>query len=249
MSNDNPIKVGGPYVEDENHVPNPTDMVGQFNTEGVGAHGKIEEVSPIFEVDRVKTAQEILAATDPSDDSVNADRVLLPNPVEDNDVARDQIREAAEARVEKGVLIGGPTPAEAEGEKEGDEGEYAAVEQERSNAASNSTGNREAGQHSDAAGAPVATGTSASTSSPTGLGGGEEANAGDTSGDVKAGQESGSDTTSSQTDGGDAKPEPGDADYKYSMSDNKDDLLKSGKGTEDDTKEQILDKIPASRKK
>jgi hypothetical protein len=144
---DSPVQVGGAYQESEDHVPNPTDMVAQFNTSGLGAHGRIEEVSPIFEVDKVKTAQEILAATDPDNDAVGSDRVLLPNPVEDNDVALDQITELAERRVEKGVVIGGPTPAESEAELEGDEGVLAAVEQERSNAAANSTGNRQAGQH------------------------------------------------------------------------------------------------------
>lgn len=181
---DNPIKVGGAYVEDENHVPNPTDMVSQFNTEGVGAHGKIEEVSPIFEVDKVKTAQEILGALDPDNTNVSSDRVLLPNLVDDNDVAREQITEAAKARVEQGVVIGEATPAEREAEKEGEEGEQAAVEQERSNAAANSTGNREAGQHSDAAGSPVATGTSSATTEPTGQGGGTEAKSTSKTGDT-----------------------------------------------------------------
>lgn len=144
---DSPVQVGGAYQESEDHVPNPTDMVAQYNTSGLGAHGKIEEVSPIFEVDKVKTAQEILAATDPDNDAVGSDRVLLPNAVEDNDVALEQITELAERRVEQGVVIGGPTPAESEAELEGDEGTLAAVEQERSNAAANSTGNRDAGQH------------------------------------------------------------------------------------------------------
>ena len=157
---ENPITVGGAYKESDSHVPNPTDMVAQFNTEGVGAHGKIEEVSPIFEVDKVKTAQEIVGALDPDNDAVDSDRVLLPNVEQDNEVAKENLLAVAEKRVEKGVEIGGPTPAEREAALEGEEGEQAAVETERGNAASNSTGNREAGQHTDAAGAPVATGTS-----------------------------------------------------------------------------------------
>jgi hypothetical protein len=122
-------------------------MVKQFNTSGVGAHGKIEEVSPIFEVDKVKTAQEILAATDPDNEHVSSDKVLLPDPLGDNETALKTVKQSAQARVDKGVEIGGPTPAEREAEKSGDEGVLAAVEQERSNAASNSTGNRKAGQH------------------------------------------------------------------------------------------------------
>lgn len=147
MAQDSPVQVGGAYVEDPDFVPNPTDMVAQYNTSGLGAHGKIEEVSPIFEVDKVKTAQEIVAALDPDNDNVDSSRVILPNLTDDNDVAREEILDAAERRLNKGVVIGGPTPAESQGALEGDEGTLAAVETERSNAAANSTGNRDAGQH------------------------------------------------------------------------------------------------------
>lgn len=147
MASESPIKVGGAYQEDEDFVPDPTDMVAQFNTSGLGAHQRIEEVSPIFEVDKVKTAAEIKAALDPDNDAVPASRVILPNLTDDNDVAREEILDAAEARLDKGVVIGGPTPAQREAELEGDEGVLAAVEQERSNVAANSTGNRDAGRH------------------------------------------------------------------------------------------------------
>lgn len=147
---DNPITVGGAYVENKDHVPNPTDMVAQFNTSGTGAHGRIEEVAPVFEVDKVKTAQEIVAALDGDNTAVPSSRVLLPNEVDDNDVAKENLLSVAEARLKEGVVVGGPTPAEREAELEGDEGTEAAVEQERSNAASNSTGNRTAGQHDEA---------------------------------------------------------------------------------------------------
>lgn len=146
---DSPIKVGGAYQESEDHVPNPTDMVAQYNTSGLGAHQRIEEVAPIFEVDKVKTAQEALAALDPKNDAVSSDRVLLPNAVDDNEVAKKNLTEVAKGRVKQGVVVGGPTPAEREAELEGDEGAEAAAEQERSNAAANSTGNRDAGQHGD----------------------------------------------------------------------------------------------------
>lgn len=149
---DNPVKVGGAYVESEDHVPNPTDMVAQYNTSGIGAHQRIEEVSPIFEVDKVKVAQEVLGALDPENDSVKSDRVLLPVPLLDNETAKKELIEAAEARVKQGVVVGGPTPAEREAEFDGDEGVRAAVEQERSNAAANSTGSRTAGQHTGTVG-------------------------------------------------------------------------------------------------
>ena len=40
------------YVENPNHVPNPTDMYGTLETSGTGgaAQGRIEEVTPIFDV-------------------------------------------------------------------------------------------------------------------------------------------------------------------------------------------------------
>lgn len=144
---DSPIKVGGAYVENEDFVPNPTDMRAQFNTSGTGAHGKIEEVAPVFEVDKVKTAQEILAALDDDNEHVDSSRVLLPEGLDDNETAKKRLTQVAEARVKQGVEIGGPTPAQREAELEGDEGTLAAVEQERGNAAANSTGNRNAGQH------------------------------------------------------------------------------------------------------
>jgi hypothetical protein len=100
------VTVGGPYVENEDFVPDPTDQVSRFNTEGVGAHQRIEEVSPIFEVDKVKTAEEILGALDEDNKDVSSDRVLLPESVDDNDTARKTLKKAAEARVKQGVEIG-----------------------------------------------------------------------------------------------------------------------------------------------
>lgn len=144
---DSPIKVGGGYVENEDHTPNPTDMVAQFNTSGTGAHGRIEEVAPIFQVDKVKTAQEVEAALDPKNTNVDASRVILPSNLDDNDAAKKDLLDRAKATIKEGVVIGGPTPAEAEAEKSGEEGEEAAVAQEQGNAASNSTGTRSAGQH------------------------------------------------------------------------------------------------------
>ena len=152
----NPITVGGPYKESDHHVPDPTDIVQQYNTEGVGAHGKIEEVSPIFTVDKVKVAQEIIGALDPKDTSVSSDRVLLPSVETDNKEAEKAILATAKARVKEGVVIGEATPAEAEAALEGTDGVAAAVEQDRSNAASNSTGTRSAGQHDDDETAKVA---------------------------------------------------------------------------------------------
>jgi hypothetical protein len=147
---DSPITVGGGYVENEDHIPNPTDMVAQFNTSGTGAHGRIEEVAPVFQVDKVKTAQEIQAALDPKNTAVSSDRVLLPSTETDNDAAKKDLKARADATVKAGVVVGGPTPAEEEAALDGEEGEAAAVEQERGNSASNSTGTVNSGQHTGA---------------------------------------------------------------------------------------------------
>ena len=114
------VKIGGGYVEDKDHVPNPTDMVSTFNTSGLGAHQRIEEVSPIFEVDKVKTAEQIVAALDPKDTSVSSDRVLLPEATDDNETAKKTLLEAAKERASQDVVVGGPTPAEREAAEETD---------------------------------------------------------------------------------------------------------------------------------
>lgn len=115
---DDAVKVGGPYVEDENFVPNPTDQMKQYNTSGLGAHQRIEEVANIFEVDKVKTAEQIVAALDEDDPSVDASRVVLPSATDDNDAARERVLKAAQARVKQGVVIGEPGPAEREAAEE-----------------------------------------------------------------------------------------------------------------------------------
>ncbi len=113
------ITIDDRYFESEDHVPNPADMNAQYNTSGLGAHQKIEEVSSVFEVDKVKVAEQIVGALNPDDLSVTSDRVLLPSVTTDNEVARDEILGAAEARLRQGVVIGGPTPAERGAEEEG----------------------------------------------------------------------------------------------------------------------------------
>lgn len=119
MSDSGAVTVGGNYVEDEDFVPSPTDMQKQYNTSGLGASGRIEETSAVYAVDKARTAEQILAALDPDDNSVSADKVLLPGDL-DRDEAHDHISEVAQARVDKGVVIGGPTPAQEQAEEEGD---------------------------------------------------------------------------------------------------------------------------------
>lgn len=126
---DDGVKVGGAYVENENHVPNPADMYGTFNTSGVGPSGDLASVSPIFETDKNATAREILNSLDP-ENPTSSDRVIFGTPqavvTSDHDGDRDRLKELAEARVNKEVVVGGPSPIEQEAAKTGDEGTKAA---------------------------------------------------------------------------------------------------------------------------
>lgn len=140
--------VGGGYVESDEFTPNPMDLHGTFNTSGVGAHHDPSTVSPMFEVDRKATAAQIVAALDPEDTSVSADTVLLPEGDKDPEAAKEAIKAQAQALLDEGpVVIGGPTPAEAEAAKEGDEGAAAAAKQE---AKASSETSATTGQHGSA---------------------------------------------------------------------------------------------------
>ncbi len=106
------VTVGGAYQESEDFIPNPADMRKQFNTSGLGASGRIEEVTAVFDVDKVRIGEQIVSALDPDDDTVPSDRVVLPSLETDNEAASKAILATAEKRVEKGVVIGGPSEAE-----------------------------------------------------------------------------------------------------------------------------------------
>lgn len=127
------VVVGGAYVENPDFVPDPADMYGTFNTSGTGAHHDPATVSPIFEVDRNKTAREILNALD-EDNPTPSSRVILPEakPVlaADDEAAKAELKALAEARLEKTVVVGGPSDAEQQAAKSGEEGAEAAAAQE-----------------------------------------------------------------------------------------------------------------------
>lgn len=131
------VEIDDRYKESDEHQPRLTDQTAFLNTTGIGnSDHRIEEISPVFEVDKVKTAEEILGALDPENTKVSSDRVMLPDAdvvVRDDDAA-DQIKKAAEARVERGVVVGGLSPAQEEAAEEGEEGVDQAVEGESQNA-------------------------------------------------------------------------------------------------------------------
>lgn len=142
---ENVVEVGGGYVENEDFVPNLTDIHGTFNTSGVGAHHDPATVSPIFEADRKATAAQVKAALDPEDDSVDRSKVIFSRPqtiaAVDHEAEEESLVKAADATLADGpAVIGGPTPGEKEAAKSGDEGEDAAkTAQEKANAGGGAT--------------------------------------------------------------------------------------------------------------
>lgn len=123
---------GGGYVENPDHVPNPTDAYGTLDTTGTGggAHAKIEEITPIFDVAKSQDLATAARALDPDDPDVHASLVTLPDgqrivPV-DPEAAADRVRAAAEAATAEPVDLSSSrmTPAkEAAAEETGGEPE------------------------------------------------------------------------------------------------------------------------------
>jgi hypothetical protein len=160
-SNEGGVVVGGAYKERDDFVPNPTDMYGTFNTHGVGAHHDPATVSPIFEADRVRAAQGVIDALDP-ENPTPSDRVLFAAPVPvlaaDNEAEKEELLKAAQARVDQGVVIGGPSEAEKKAALSGQEGADAAAAQQHA-AAQESGALAGTGPTADSVGTVDTTGT------------------------------------------------------------------------------------------
>ena len=96
------------YQEDPDFVPNPADYTGTLDTSGTAgaAHGKIEAVTPIFDIAKHQDLQTAAKALDPDDDTVSESSVVLPTPVittqagGDADAARERILAKADASEE-----------------------------------------------------------------------------------------------------------------------------------------------------
>jgi len=101
------------YVENEDFVPNPTDLYGTYNTSGVGASDDPATVSPIFAQDKAASAQRFLDALDP-DNPYPKDRIIFPDPVPvvsaDNDALEAEVKEQAQAAVDAAKEAGTPVP-------------------------------------------------------------------------------------------------------------------------------------------
>ena len=112
-----------PYVEDENFVPEPTAQYGTLDTSGTAgsAHGKIEEVSPVFAVADQQNAVQAAKAIDPKDDSVHPSLVVVPDSDRSRDDAVKAVNEKAKAAKSTKVALvdNRTTPAQAEAALDG----------------------------------------------------------------------------------------------------------------------------------
>lgn len=117
----------GPYVEDDRHIPNPTDQFGTYDTSGTAgaAHSDLTRVSPVFDVAKAQDLVTAARALDPDDDEVPEHLVVKP-PVTlmdqvDHDAIRERVTSAAEAAIQNPIVVGGQTPAQEEAAKTDEE--------------------------------------------------------------------------------------------------------------------------------
>lgn len=168
------VKVGGPYVEDENFVPNPTDIHGTYVTDGVGPHHDLSTISPIFEVDKQAVAQQVVDALNP-DSPVTSNYVSLPEVTFGTNEARSEAAEtlkaAAEKTLERGpVVLNDPIGPEAAAAESGDKGNKLAQAEADKNASETSVPAGDAGTQATSP-------TSTTTTTPSGSSEGTSASA------------------------------------------------------------------------
>jgi hypothetical protein len=89
---------GKGYVERDDFVSNPTDMVGEFNTVTEGSFlGSVTTPSPIFDRAREIDLRTALRAVDPNDTEVPEHLVVLPDSGRTIDGAKQALVDAAAA--------------------------------------------------------------------------------------------------------------------------------------------------------
>lgn len=109
---------GGQYVENPDHVPDPTAATGTLDTSGTaGAEdSRVENTTPVFDAARAQDLQYASKALDPDDDSVDDPGAVV---IENKDgrteeEAREAVDKAAEAVREDPVVVEDPTVQNAE---------------------------------------------------------------------------------------------------------------------------------------
>jgi hypothetical protein len=113
MATTSGITTGGGYVENPDFVPDPGDLIGQFNTSGTGAHQNLDAHTNAFAIDRQAVAEQVVRALDPKDFSVNSSAVILPEKDLSRQEAKDEILAKAEEIASTPLVLGEPGPAEA----------------------------------------------------------------------------------------------------------------------------------------
>lgn len=118
------------YFESEDHRPEPLYQYGTFDTSDTagGAHQRVEEVAPVFEVARRQNLAVAARALDPEDTEVPAELVTLPTgsvtvtgATRTPEEAKAEITSGLASAAAEPLVVGGPTEeqrkaAEAEGE-------------------------------------------------------------------------------------------------------------------------------------
>lgn len=112
MTQPSNVTVGGEYVENPDFRPDPSDLVGQFNTSGTGAHQNLDAHTNAFAVDRQVIAEQVVRALDPKDFSVNSSAVILPDDLLAHDEAKKEILAKATQIAGTPLVLGEAGPAE-----------------------------------------------------------------------------------------------------------------------------------------
>lgn len=132
MSESSVVTVGGAYKESDDFVPDPTDAFGTLDTSQTAgsAHGKVEAVTPIFEIAKAQNAVTAARALDPNDTEVDSSLVTLPQGMviseSGEQEARDRVAATADTAKSEPVVVGGPNPFQRAAAESGAEAGQAA---------------------------------------------------------------------------------------------------------------------------
>ena len=112
------------YIEDPDHVPDPTDMLATLDTSGTGGHANesLDETTNVFQVARAQDLDTARRALDPDDPSVSQSLVILPPGEDAPGEAKRRVLAAADA-VSEPDLIRDKSPAQEEAAQSEDDGE------------------------------------------------------------------------------------------------------------------------------
>lgn len=105
-----------PYMESEDHVPDPMNVFGTLDTSGTagGNHERPEHMTPVFEAATAQDLAYAARAVDPEDTEVpESNNVILPVYGMTAEEGREHIRQAARAFEQKPVKVQDPSLTES----------------------------------------------------------------------------------------------------------------------------------------